>query len=171
MTILTRNLKKIWNQGDFKNLNFPMLQWIRNNLVARSRLIFRKKQFSNIFSLELGKGEKSSQYSMGLSSHWYQTGNNTCYIPKVSKFYVEEEYLFQQVCIYDLWDINVYFIDQKIMQTGHPMELNFKGLEMQLCIFSWWQQKIRHNLSKMFQCGFIFKSCHLGNASSEYNNP
>ena len=30
-----------------------------------------------------------------------------------------------------LWDLNVYFTDQNIMQRGDPMGLNFEDLEMQ----------------------------------------
>ena len=31
--------------------------------------------------------------SMGLGPNWYQIGNKTCYIRKVSKFYAEKEHL------------------------------------------------------------------------------
>ena len=69
--------------------------------------------------------------------YWYRIGNNTCYIPKVSKFYIEKGYLCQQpskchilVCqrIY-VHHLNVHF-RQENNEKGDPMELNFEGLEM-----------------------------------------
>ena len=35
-----------------------------------------------------------SSMSVGLGLNWFQIGNKMCYIPKISKFYIENEYLF-----------------------------------------------------------------------------
>ena len=68
---------------------------------------------------------------MGSGPNWYQIGKRTCYIPKVSKFYVEKGYPCEQAWKCHLWHVNVYFIDKNIMQKGDPMELNVEGLEIQ----------------------------------------
>ena len=67
---------------------------------------------------------------MGLGQNWYQIGIKICYIPKVSKFYLEKRYL----CQGHPWHVKLHFTDQKIMQKGDRMELNFdnfKSFEMQ----------------------------------------
>ena len=35
-----------------------------------------------------------NKFSFKLGSSWYQMRNKTCYIPKISKFYVEKGYLW-----------------------------------------------------------------------------
>ena len=68
---------------------------------------------------------------MGSVSNSYQIGNKTCYISKVSKFYVENR-------ISMLTGLKVLSLPCKcvILQTrtyckgGDTMELNFEGLEI-----------------------------------------
>ena len=45
------------------------------------------------------------------------------YIPKVSKFNVEKDYMLTGKC--QLWHVNAYFTDQNIMQGKDSMEFNF----------------------------------------------
>ena len=66
---------------------------------------------------------------MGSVPNWYQIGNETCYIAKVSKFYVEKGYLCLQTWKCHHWHVS--FTDQNIMEMGDPMVLNFEGLGMQ----------------------------------------
>ena len=75
---------------------------------------------------------------MRLGPNWYQIGNRTCYIQKVSKFYAEKGYLCQQAWKCHLLHVNMYFTDQNIMQEGDSTKLNFEGLEMQ----KWNNQRI-----------------------------
>ena len=63
---------------------------------------------------------------MGLEPNWYQIGNRTCYIQKVSKFYAEKGYLCQQAWKCHLLHVNMYFTDQNIMQEGASTKLNFE---------------------------------------------
>ena len=66
-------------------------------------LLLTLKRFSRCLGLYLddiyGNFEKAfpfserSGYSMGSVPNWYQTGNKTCYIPNVSKFYIDKRYL------------------------------------------------------------------------------
>ena len=66
---------------------------------------------------------------MGFGPNWYQIRNRTCYIQKVSKFYVGKR-ISIVTCKYVL-HVNMYFTDQSIMQRGDSTKLNFKGVEMQ----------------------------------------
>ena len=68
---------------------------------------------------------------MQLRPNWYQIGNKTRHIPKVSNFSVEKGYLCLQDSKYHLCNVDVYFVDENIMESGNPMELNFERLEMQ----------------------------------------
>ena len=60
-----------------------------------------------------------------------ETYYNQYYIPEISKFKIEKDYLCQQAWKCHPWHVNVYFTDQNIMQKEYPMELNFESLEMQ----------------------------------------
>ena len=55
---------------------------------------------------------------MGLGPIWYQIGSKTSFIPKVSKFYVGEGYLYKQALKFHHWQVNLYFTDQNIWQMG-----------------------------------------------------
>ena len=66
-------------------------------------------------------------YSMGLGLNWYQILNETCYIPKISKFSLEKMIsmltrlkMSSSACI----------SDQNILQKGDPIELNFEVFKM-----------------------------------------
>ena len=46
---------------------------------------------------------------MGLGPSWCRIGSKTCFIPKVSKFYVGKGYLCQQASKFHHCQVNVYF--------------------------------------------------------------
>ena len=69
---------------------------------------------------------------MGLGPIWYQIGSKTSFIPKVSKFYVGEGYLYKQALKFHHWQVNLYFTDQNIWQMGDDWN-GFKVLGM-----PWW---------------------------------
>ena len=53
---------------------------------------------------------------MRSGTNWYKTGNKTCHIPNVNKFYVEKGYICQQAWKCHLWYVNVCFRYQNIIQ-------------------------------------------------------
>ena len=65
---------------------------------------------------------------MGLGSICYHTENKTCYIPEVCKLSAEKN-ICQQASKCHLWHVNVYFVDQKIMQRGTSWNQIFKVLK------------------------------------------
>ena len=56
---------------------------------------------------------------MGLGQISIRLGTKTCFIPKVSKFYVGKGYLYQQASKCH-WQVNRYFRDQNIREMGDP---------------------------------------------------
>ena len=64
---------------------------------------------------------------MGLGRNWYTNWTKTCYIPKVSKFYVKRIFMLTGLnSRYHIWHVNVSFTNHNIMQRRL-----LKGLEMQ----------------------------------------
>ena len=67
---------------------------------------------------------------MGLEPNCYQLENETCYLAKVSKFYVEKGCFCCQAWNCHLQHVNVYFTDQNIYNAkGGPHRT--EDIEMQ----------------------------------------
>ena len=65
---------------------------------------------------------------MGLGQISIRLGTKTCFIPKVSKFYVGKGYLYQQASKCH-WQVNRYFRDQNIREMGDPWNEILKFLK------------------------------------------
>ena len=59
-------------------------------------LFFHKfiEHFQPLVRLIMNQILIESSMSVGSGPNWFQIGNKMCYIPKISKFYIENEYLF-----------------------------------------------------------------------------
>lgn len=59
-------------------------------------LFFHKfiEHFQPLVRLIMNQILIESSKSVGSGPNWFQIGNKMCYIPKISKFYIEKEYLF-----------------------------------------------------------------------------
>ena len=64
------------------------------------------------------KVENPNLYSIELRPCWYQISNNTCYIPKVSKLYVENNIYVNRLASITSLVCKWHFMDYKIMQRG-----------------------------------------------------
>ena len=65
---------------------FQKAVFIKNNLLSKS---FYCRVSSKHFVVTV-RIMICFEYSIGSGPNWYQIGNKACYIPKVSKFYVEK---------------------------------------------------------------------------------
>ena len=90
--------------------------------------ILYKKELQEVCMLVLTFFDYYISKVHGIGPNWYQVGNKTFYITRVSKCYIENGYLCYQAWKCHLWHVSVYLTDQTIMQRENPMELNFEGL-------------------------------------------
>ena len=61
--------------------------------------------------------------------NWYQIGNRTCYIPKVSKFYVEKGYLNFEPSFKLRWCRAQDLFGSQIPVTTEGFELRISSIE------------------------------------------
>ena len=66
---------------------------------------------------------------MGSGPNWDQIGNNTCYIVKVSKFYIKKISMLADLKVSSLAYKRVFFGPEHDAK-GEPKELNFEGFEI-----------------------------------------